>query len=121
MHRLQNLAVISVGRACGFAGLGVVAVMVGLAFDPFLSVKSGAILGSGIVSVLLYKAWRAPEQSYRQTELWLMLEAEDAPPESSAQQLIAGVLRDAYLRFATFTAVVAAILWLLALLLWWVM
>lgn len=121
MQQLQNLAVISVGRACGFAGLGVVAVMVGLAFDPYLSAKSGAILGSGIVAVLLYKAWRAPEQNYRHTELWLMLEAEDAPPESSAQILIAGVLRDAYLRFATFTAVVVVGLWVLAFVLRWAM
>ncbi len=121
MQRLQHLAIVSIRRACGFAGLGVLAVMVGLAYDPYLSVKSGAILGSGIVAVLLYKAWRAPDQNHRQTELWLMLEAHDAPPEGTAQKVIMGILRDTYLRFATFTAIVVAALWVLAFVLVWAM
>jgi hypothetical protein len=41
MTAVEQSAYISVGRACGFAGLGILSFMVGLSFDPELSAKSG--------------------------------------------------------------------------------
>lgn len=119
MDELRRLAEISVGRACGFAGLGIFSVMVGLAFDPYLSVKSGAILASILAAVLMYRASRAGEVPYRRTEVWLMLDRDDAPPEAYAQSVISAILRETYMRFATVAAIAAGVMWVLTGLLGW--
>ena len=115
MVSIERLAEITIARAVGFAGLGVVAVMAGLAFDPLLSVKSGAILLSMITAVLHFFGMRAPSVPYKRTEVWLMMEAPNRPPEGVAQRLIGSALRDAYRRFALFAAIGASGMWLVAL------
>jgi hypothetical protein len=113
MVSIDRLAEITIARACGFAGLGVVAVMVGLSFDPAMSFKSGAILLSLMTAVLQYFAIRAPSTPYKRTEVWLMIDAPDRPPAGVAQRLIGAARQTAYRRFALFAAIGAGALWLL--------
>lgn len=111
MDQIRHLAIVSVARACAFALLAILSVMVGLSFDPLLAAKSGAILFSGMVAVLLAKAWRAPHKPYRRTEVWLMLDGRPGGSDRRAQQMIPAILRDVFMQFATIAAVPAVALW----------
>lgn len=110
MDEIERLAEVSVGRACGFAGLAIFTVMVGLSFDPLLSARSGAIMLSLAVVVLRYRAWRALRLDHRRTEVWLMLE--DKAPDTVARMMIQRALRRVYIRFADWAAIAAVVLWL---------
>ena len=118
MDELRRVAELSVGRACAFAGLGIATLMVGLSFDPTLAAKSGAILLMFGTAVLRVKAWHALRQNYRQTELWLMLDKKNAPPEAYAQRMVADVLHDTYVRFSDGAAILALGFWIFSGLLW---
>ena len=48
--------------------------------------------------------------------MWLYLPKEPRPPEASAQQITAIVMRETYLTFALWTSAVAIGMWMLALL-----
>lgn len=113
MDRIRVLAVLSVRRACGFAALAIVTVMFGLAADPLLSVKSGAVLTSFAVAVLYWKALEAPKRNYRHTELWIMLERTPDIPEAHVGRFINAVLHEVYLWHAERAAAIAFVLWLL--------
>lgn len=118
MEHLDRLAHLSVGRACGFAGLGIFCLMMGLSFDPLLALKVGAICATVVAGVLLFKSWRTAYADHRNTELWLMLEDEERPPERYAQRVTANALRDAYLEFAEASAGFAVFFWASAVVLW---
>lgn len=117
-QRVRQLAVHSVGRGCFFAALAVWCVMVGLIAEPFQSIKSGAILTMIIVCVLLIKAEWVTRHSYKKTEVWILLDRQiDLSPEV-AQRVITVTLREIYLRYALYAALVAGGFCLLALLFW---
>jgi hypothetical protein len=59
--------------------------------------------------VLLLKARHAPSLGYRRTELWLMLEPHERPPETCAQQVISTARQGALLRFAHSSAAISAL------------
>ena len=44
MDRIRYFAELSVLRALGFTGLGVMTLMLGLSFDPRLALRTGALL-----------------------------------------------------------------------------
>ncbi len=111
----RRLAVLSVARACGFAGLATLCVMVGTASDVALSFKAGGYCALMTCVILLMKARQAPGRPVKRTELWVMLEKAERPPEPVAQMMLSGVLQSAYLRFASLHAVGASILLGLAL------
>lgn len=117
-QRVRTLAVHSVGRGCFFAALAIWCVMIGLIAEPFQSIKSGAILTMIVTCVLLIKAEWVVRHSYKQTEVWILLDRriELSPPV--AQRIITVALREVYLRYALYAAVVAGGFWLLALLFW---
>lgn len=100
MEALKSAAFISVGRACGFAGLGIVCLMLGLSFDPALALRSGGFLGLGLASVLAVYGARARVRAYRHTEAWLILPKDDRPPSGVAQRLVGETLRATYFWFA---------------------
>jgi hypothetical protein len=117
-QRVQAMAVHSVGRGCFFAALAIWCVMIGLIAEPLQSLKSGAILTMMVVCVLLLKAEWVIRHSYKKTEVWILLDRRiDLSPEV-AQRIITVTLREVYLRYALYAAVVAIAFWLLALLLW---
>lgn len=117
MEHLRHAANISIGRACGFFGLGIITVMMGLSFDPLLATRSGAVLVTGLTIVLIIRARGALTQDYRRTEMWLLLEDDQRPPVNCAQWAASTVLRDAYLQFALWAAGLSILLWTVALLL----
>lgn len=119
MEKLQRVAFLSVGRAVGFAGLAIFTLMVGLCFDPLLSLRSGGVLLLLLVAVLLLKAYRVDSTNYRRTETWLLLDSGDRPDERFAGRAVSGALRDAFLWFAHWTAGLAALVWGFAIALMW--
>ncbi|MGQ7790892.1 hypothetical protein ACUN0C_00610 [Faunimonas sp. B44] len=117
MERLRNLAFQSIGRAVGFAGLAIFVMMAGLSYDPLLALRSGGILVLILLIILLLRARASAAGDHTRTELWLYLDKSERPAEPYARWVISTVLREAYLRFARWTAAVAAVLWSSALLL----
>ncbi|MEZ5667044.1 MAG: hypothetical protein R3F55_06365 [Alphaproteobacteria bacterium] len=118
MDTIPRLALISVSRACGFVGLGIMCVMVGLSFDPYLCAKSGAILFSILALVLRYRAMRAHRMNHRNTEVWVMLDTDDLPRGDYAARLVANAYRDAFLRCGDYVLWIAGALWAIAMALW---
>jgi multisubunit Na+/H+ antiporter MnhB subunit len=97
---VEAAAFVSVGRACGFAGLGVLCIVLGLSYDPALAAKAGAVLSLVICLILLLHAWLVHKRPYKRTETWLILRKDDRPPVEVAQRLVSTALREAYLFFA---------------------
>lgn len=115
MDRIRKLAILSVRRACGFAGLAICTVMIGLIADPPLAFRSGAILTALTAAVLFYKAIEAPGRNHRDTELWILLKRDPGLPEAYAGRIMNSILRDVYLQHAEMAAGVAIAFWLFAL------
>ncbi|MEJ8570988.1 hypothetical protein [Microbaculum marinum] len=115
MEDLRRMAFLSIGRGCGFAGLAILCVMIGLTFDPLIAVRSGAVLMTLSTMVLLLKARQALTQDVRRTEMWILLEEGRRPAPEHAQWAGATVLRDAYLWFAQYAAGLSVLLWTAAL------
>jgi hypothetical protein len=116
VETLRRIAFETVLRACGFASLTIFCFMVGLSFHPRVSFQSGGFLTTVMVLVLLYKAREARTKPYRRTEMWLYLSKDERPPDNFAQWAVATVMRDTYLVFAKWSAMVAIVMWVLALL-----
>jgi len=116
MEEMRRIAFETVARACGFGSLGIFCFMVGLSFDPVVAFQSGGTLTLLMALVLIFKAHEARTKDHRHTEMWLYLPEESRPPKAYAQWASATILRETYLRFAQWTAGVAAAIWALALL-----
>ena len=117
LFRYRKLAEISVSRACAFAGLGTICLMVGMASDAANSLKAGGYCALLASIILMIKAQMALKRSVKRTELWIMLEKSERPPDIIAQPMLAGILQNTYLRFAFFHARAACLLLAFALLL----
>jgi hypothetical protein len=117
MDAVERAAYLSVGRACGFGALAIFCFVVGLSYDPNLAAKAGGILCLLMTAILLMRAASAPTRPYKATETWLMLENADRPSEQIAQQVIGSALRNAYFWYARSTAMVTALLVVIAMLL----
>lgn len=117
MEALENAAFVSVGRACGFAGLAIFCLVFGFSYEPVFAAKAGAVLCAGLALILFLYANRAPARPYKRTELWLILEKEKRPPADIAQRVVGQVLRDTYIWFARQTSAVAAVFFVAAVML----
>jgi hypothetical protein len=60
-------------------------------------------------------AIEARTRNHRQTELWPYLPKERRPPEAFAQRTISTVMRETYLLFARWTAMISIAEWTIAL------
>ncbi|MGI9417622.1 MAG: hypothetical protein ACR2RA_07280 [Geminicoccaceae bacterium] len=100
MRAIETAALISVGRACGFAGLAILCVMLGLSFEPVLAMRAGGVMGLGLAAILAVFGSYAGRRAYEETETWLILPKEERPPASVAQEIIGKTLRETYLWFA---------------------
>ncbi len=107
MRSVDEIADLSVARGCGFASLAIFTFMIGLADQLSLSFAAGGIFTLCMALVLIVKAWAATHTAHRRTEVWLMMRAEEKPPDGQAQLIIGAALRQAYLRFATHSAFAA--------------
>lgn len=110
MDAIENAAYISVGRACGFAGLAIFCVIFGLSFEPALAARAGGGLCVGLALILAAYAYRAPTRPYKRTELWLILAKDKRPPAVFAQRVIGTALRDTYIWFSRQSAIIAIVL-----------
>ena len=100
MRAIETAALISVGRACGFAGLAILCVMLGLSFEPVLAARAGGLMGLGLAAILAVFGMLAERRAYQETETWLILPKEERPPAAVAQELIGKTLRETYFWFA---------------------
>lgn len=120
MNTVRQLADFSIRRACGFAGLGIVMVMLSLSYSLPLALRSGAALAALVCFGLLLAAWRATRRNIRDSELWALLPGTDAAfalrlPRREAQALLGGVLRQRLIWHAERVGLLAVGLYLLAL------
>jgi len=113
MERIKILAVLSIRRACGFAGLAICTFMVGLYPYPAMCFRTGAVLTAIAAVVLFVKSMQAPTQNHRHTELWYMLERNPGLPEAYAGRVINGILAQEYRRHAGYAAWIAGGLWII--------
>lgn len=114
-EHIRQVAYEIVLRACGFASLGIFCVMIGMSFDPHLAFQAGGTLTLIMSAVLILKAFEARRKNYRHTEMWLYLAEEHRPPKASAQRISSMVLREVYLTFARWTALISITMWIIAL------
>ena len=114
-EHIRQVAYEIVLRACGFASLGIFCVMIGMSFDPHLAFQAGGTLTLMMSAVLILKAFEARKKNYRHTEMWLYLSEEHRPPQASAQRISSMVLREVYLTFARWTALISIAMWIIAL------
>src|SRR6266700_5795055 len=115
MEHMREVAFATVLRACGFGSLAIFCVMIGLSFEPRAAFQAGGFLTTIMAAILIFKARDALTKNYRKTEMWLYLPKELRPPESYAQWASATVLRETYLTFARWTAGIAIVMWVAAL------
>lgn len=115
MEHMRRIAYETVLRACGFASLAIFCVMIGMSFDARLAFQAGGFLTTIMAFVLILKAREALTKDYRKTEMWLYLDKNYRPPEAYAQWASATILRDTYLTFAMWTALISITMWAIAL------
>lgn len=105
---VENSALLSVSRGCGFAGLGIACGMVGLSFDPPAALKFGGFSTLLVCAVLILMASRSETVSYKKTETWLILPEDFRPPAAVAQIVIGRARKRALLFLARVNAGFAA-------------
>jgi hypothetical protein len=116
MDEMRRIAYETVLRACSFASLAIFCVMIGLSFLPRSAFQAGGFLSMVMTLVLVLKAWEARTKDHRRTEMWLYLPRESRPPQTHAQTTISTVMRETYLLFARWTALISIVMWSIALL-----
>lgn len=115
MEHMRRVAYETVLRACGFSSLAIFCVMIGMSFDPRRAFQAGGFLTTVMAFVLILKSREALTKDYRKTEMWLYVDKQFRPPEAYAQWASATILRDTYLTFAMWTALISIAMWGLAL------
>ena len=115
MEGMRSIAYETVLRACAFASLAIFCVMIGLSFLPAAAFQAGGFLSMVLTLVLLLKAREARTKDHRHTELWLYLPKESRPPQAFAQRVISTLMRETYLQFARWTAMISIVMWSIAL------
>lgn len=116
VSRIRRLAFLSVGRGCFFAALAIWCCMVGLVYEPPLALKCGAVLTLITAAALLLKGQYVLQQSYKQTEIWILLDRKLDLLPAHAQRVITHTLHEIYRRYALFAGLLALVFWLLSLL-----
>lgn len=115
MEEMRRIAFETVLRACGFASLAIFCVMIGLSFLPRSAFQAGGFLSLIMTLVLLLKAEEARTKDHRRTEMWLYLPKDRRPPQSHAQKAVSTVMRETYLVFAYWSALVSIVMWIVAI------
>lgn len=115
MEEIRRIAYATVLRACAFASLAIFCVMIGLSFLPRSAFQAGGFLSIVMTLVLVLKAHEARTKNHRHTELWLYLPRESRPPQAVAQKMVSTIMRETYLVFARWTAMISIVMWTIAL------
>lgn len=89
MDPIGKLAALSVLRATAFSALAILLAMFTLAFDPALALKVGGLAFLVVAGVMEFSASVYPrKRRIRETEVWIMLEDNQRPPDELARRLI---------------------------------
>jgi hypothetical protein len=115
VEEMRRIAYATVLRACAFASLAIFCVMIALSFLPRSAFQAGGFLSIVMTLVLVLKAHEARTKNHRHTELWLYLPKEKRPPQAVAQKMISTIMRETYLIFARWTAIISIVMWTIAL------
>lgn len=115
MEDIRRVAYETVLRACSFASLAIFCVMIGLSFLPRSAFQAGGFLTMLMTAVLVFKAMEARTKDHRRTEVWLYLDKNTRPAKNFAQPAISAVMRETYLTFARWTAIISIVMWGIAL------
>lgn len=116
MEDIRRVAYEIVMRACAFGSLAIFCVMIGLSFLPRSAFQAGGFLSLVMTLVLLLKAHEARTKDHRRMEMWLYLPKDRRPPQAHAQRTISLVMRETYLTFARWSALISIMMWTAALL-----
>lgn len=114
LDRIEQVAHISIGRGCGFAGLAIFTTMFAFSGEPVTAFKVGGVLTLGVALILVLRATRAQAHPYKRTEVWVMLDPEERPKGEVAQRVIGQVLRETYLKYAVGCAGIAGLMLVIA-------
>lgn len=116
MEEIRRIAYDVVLRACAFGSLAIFCVMIGLSFLPRSAFQAGGFLSMVMTLVLVLKAYEARTKDHRRMEMWLYLPKDLRPPQAYAQKTISTVMRETYLTFARWSALISVMMWTAALL-----
>ncbi len=109
MEELRSLAYLSIGRAVSLCFFGLGLVILSLSYDPVWALKIGGTGSILLCLFLLQRADRAGRTDPRTTEVWTMLAAERRPHHEDGYRMLTEILLETYLRFARWSAGVAAL------------
>lgn len=115
MEQIREIAVQCIGRAVMFGSLAIFCVMVGMSGDIVAAFRAGAFLALIMVALLTWKALAVTTQNPRHTEVWLYLDEQSRPAQSS-HKAFALVLQEVYQHYARVTLCFAAGFFILSLL-----
>jgi hypothetical protein len=115
MEELRRIAYEIVLRACGFGSLTIFCIMIGMSFEPRAAFQAGGFLTLLMTIILILKAYEARTKNHRRTEIWLYIPEERRPSKADAQWAISTIMRETYLLFARWTAVISIVMWVTAL------
>ncbi len=97
---IRRLADLSIARGCGFASLALACIMVSLAGNPARVFEAGGFGALLLSLALILKAHNARTDHYKRTEVWIMLEKNERPPEALAADWITSARKAALLCWA---------------------
>ena len=100
LQQIEEVAEICVARACGFAALAILTLILGLSWNMTLASKIGGLLMLAACLVLILKARNAVTRPVQRTELWMTLDPRWRPAPAFAQRMLGETLRVCYFRFA---------------------
>jgi hypothetical protein len=100
MDKIQETAMLAVGRAVFFGGFAISLVMMAFAFDFALAFRAGAILSLTMSAILLWFAQTAHNRPPEKSEVWLLLPADEKPKNDAARNIFVRVMHEVYLHYA---------------------
>lgn len=96
MEHFSRSTGISIGRAVFFGGLAISLVMMGLAYDYALALRTGAILTLIMSAILLWFGQTAFSRKPERTEAWLLLGKEHRPQSPASLRVFQQVMQDTF-------------------------
>ena len=96
MEHFSRSTGISIGRAVFFGGLAISMIMMGLAYDYALALRTGAILTLIMSAILLWFGQTAFSRRPERTEAWLLLGKEHRPQTAASVRVFQQVMQDTF-------------------------
>lgn len=105
---IERLASISVARGVGFGALTVFCFMISFVGDTTNMLRAGGFGALCIAVILWMKAANAHPRNFKSSEVWIMLDKHQRPPEALAAGMVTEARRLVMIRWGHRAAVVSA-------------